>query len=187
MLDGPVQRVKCLACQSAVEIAPSNWKRILDFRTDEKVRKHVGTIVIGFASEFTFHTRLGPQAPKCTGCQTLLDVAGVAPGADTDLTCKCGVTMPTFPTPSWLRSVEPHAVQLFNVAREESGKGPVTAQANRPVSFGCPDCGANLKITSESPRVLECQYCKTDLFLPDALWRALHPVKKRGAWYVTFT
>jgi predicted RNA-binding Zn-ribbon protein involved in translation (DUF1610 family) len=96
--------------------------------------------------------------------------------------------MPTFPTPPWLQELHPKAVQLFNAARDETVlAAPVTSPANRPVSFGCPDCGANLKITMESPRILECQFCKTDLFLPDPLWRALHPVRKRATWYVAFT
>lgn len=187
ILDGPLRSIRCLACQSLVEIAPSNWQRIMEYRKDNKVRKRVLPVVLGFASEFTFNMRMGPQAPRCAACDEALDVSGVATGTDGEIACRCGQTMPTFAAPAWLREVEPSAAQLFNAAREDvPHKGPVASDASRPVSFGCPDCGANLKITIESPRILGCQFCKADLFLPDPLWRALHPVRKRSAWYVAF-
>jgi hypothetical protein len=31
-----------------------------------------------------------------------------------------------------------------------------------------------------------CQYCKTDVYLPDDLWRRLHPVKTMAPWFVRF-
>jgi DNA-directed RNA polymerase subunit RPC12/RpoP len=188
MLDGPLRSIRCLACQSLLEIDPRSWKRIMEFREEDSVRKKVASTMLGFASVFTFHLRMGPQSPRCTACDHPLDVSAVTPGMDGEIPCPCGQTMPTFPAPAWLREVHPLAVQLFNAAREDvADNAPVTPQTNRPVSFGCPDCGANLKVTMDSPRILECQYCKTDLFLPDPLWRALHPVRKRSAWYVGFT
>jgi hypothetical protein len=170
-----------------LEIGPANWKRIMDYRTNDEVRQKVRSTLLGFASVFTFHLRMGPQPPTCTACDHPVDVSAITPGTEGEIACSCGHAMPTFPAPAWLREVHPSAVQLFNAAREQGAtKAPVTPQVNRPVSFGCPDCGANLKVTIDSPRILECQYCKTDLFLPDPLWRALHPVRKRSAWYVAF-
>jgi ribosomal protein S27E len=67
-----------------------------------------------------------------------------------------------------------------------SGQAVASPAATRPVSFACPDCGANLKIAADAPRILACSFCKADLFLPDPLWRALHPVKKRVPWVVAF-
>lgn len=170
-----------------VDIDGKHWKKVFDQRDQDHVRKRVTGLAIGFLSEIQFNARIGPQDPKCTACQSKLDLAAYKPGMTGELTCTCGKTMPTEPTPEWVRAFDPKAVQLFNVAPQASGAAPVVATAAaKPVSFGCPECGANLKVTADSPRVLECQYCKTDLFLPDALWRALHPVRKRGAWYVQF-
>jgi hypothetical protein len=150
-------------------------------------RKRVAPVVLGILDETPFYMRVGPQTPKCTGCHEPLDLAAYQPGMTGELACKCGQTMTTCPVPDWLHEVEPKATQLFNVAIPDAAPAPTVATAAaRPVSFGCPDCGANSKVTSESPRVLECLYCKVDLFIPDALWRALHPVKKRGAWYIAF-
>lgn len=188
MLDGPIQSIQCRACQSHLQIEAKDWNRIFEFRKDDQVRQKVRSIVLGFASVFTFHVRMGPQSPQCTACDKPLDISTIEVGTKTEIECACGTTMPTCPAPIWLRQADPWAVQLFNVPSEDTThEAPVTAQENRPVSFGCPDCGANLKVTMDSPRILECSYCKTDLFLPDPLWRSLHPVKKRAAWYVAFT
>ena len=189
ILDGPIRAIRCNACQSSLQIGPKEWKRILDARSMDDVKRRVGSVVLGFASEYTFHARVGPEQPKCTACGKQIDITGVAPGTDGQIACACGQTMTTHPAPDWLREIEPKAAQLFGAVREERNQDEspvVTPQANRPVSFGCPDCGANLKITVETPRILECHYCKADLFLPDPLWRALHPVRKRTAWYVAF-
>jgi DNA-directed RNA polymerase subunit RPC12/RpoP len=56
----------------------------------------------------------------------------------------------------------------------------------RPVLFSCARCGANLEVTADTKRILTCSYCDSDLFLPDALWRALHPVQKRRPFWVRF-
>ena len=188
ILDGPIRSIQCRACQSLLDIDMKDWKRILEFRKDDEVRQKVRSVVLGFASVFTFHVRMGPQSPMCTACDKPLDVSAIAPGTTSEIHCACGQAMPTCPPPSWLGQADPKAVQLFNVVPEDAAHAsPVTAKENRPVSFGCPDCGANLKVTMDSPRILECAFCKTDLFLPDPLWRALHPVRKRTAWYVAFT
>lgn len=57
---------------------------------------------------------------------------------------------------------------------------------HKPVLFSCPRCGAGLDIAAESPRILTCKYCDSDLYLPDALWHALHPVKRRAPFWVGF-
>jgi hypothetical protein len=44
-----------------------------------------------------------------------------------------------------------------------------------------------LMITAADERVIECRYCTTSVFLPDELWRRLHPAKTMLAWTVTHT
>lgn len=187
MVDGPLRTVRCVACQSLVEVEAQYWKKMMGFRTDEHARKRVTSTVFGLVGALSFHVRMGRAAPTCSACDHPLDLASLQPGMDGEVRCACGHATPTFPPPEWLRELDPTVVQILNAEREGAAlKSPVSAQADRPVSFGCPDCGANLKITMESPRILACQYCKADLYLPDPLWRALHPVKKRSAWYMAF-
>lgn len=191
VLDGPTLVAKCRECQSPVEVDAQRWKAIfglrsnaaeLDGLTEGQTRN--STMVAGA----TFSIGWGPQRPVCS-CGALLDLSRTAPGTDGDIRCACGASTTTFPPPPWLHAVEPAAIQLFGAARTfhpVAGAAVEPAAEHRPVSFACPDCGANLKITTESPRVLACTFCKAALFLPDPLWRALHPVKKRSPWVVAF-
>ncbi len=186
-IDGPIRTVRCLACQSSIPIDTIYWKRIMAWRNSEEARGGATSTAVGLAGLLPMNVRMQQQWPLCAECERPLQLEGVAPGMDRDVPCACGHATPTFPAPAWLAQLDPQAAQLFDAEREGvERKAPVVPQASHPVSFGCPDCGANLKITTESPRILPCQYCKADLFLPDPLWRALHPVKKRRPWYLAF-
>jgi hypothetical protein len=139
--------------------------------------------------ELKFLIKWGPSRPLCAGCGAPLDLTSAAPGTDGVVPCRCGASTTTFPPPPWLTAVEPDALQLFGAVKEGAPAGSESVglrEERSPISFTCPDCGANLKIGPESPRVVDCQYCKADLYLPDPLWRALHPVKKRVPWFVAY-
>jgi hypothetical protein len=190
VFDGPTLVTPCRECQSPVEVDAKRWKSFLDLRSNaaelhgltEGQLKN-STIVAGA----TFSIGWGPQRPICS-CGAPLDLSKTPPGTDGAIRCACGASTTTFPPPAWLLAVEPDALQVFGAARpfQPGGASVDAAAERRPVSFACPDCGGNLKITTESPRVLACGFCKADLFLPDPLWRALHPVKKRTPWVVAF-
>ena len=185
ILDGPVQKTHCIACDSTLEIPASNWKRLFEACAGDKLRQgKTESTVLGLAGPFPFFFVWGPVAPTCSACDKELPTGDLAPGTDGEIACSCGHATPTFAPPSWLRPHAPRVVQLVNATREGQLSKIEVTREDRPVTFGCPDCGAHLKITMESPRILGCQYCKADLFLPDQLWRALHPVRKRAAWYV---
>lgn len=193
VFDGPTLVTQCRECQSPVEIDARSWKSILDLRSnpvelDGLTEGHTRNSSLVLAGE-TFSIGWGPQRPVCSGCNGLLDLSTTPPGTDGAIRCACGASTTTFPPPPWLLAIEPHVLQVFGAARSlgaPAGRSVEPAAERRPVSFGCPDCGANLKITTESPRVLACGFCKADLFLPDPLWRTLHPVKKRSPWVVAF-
>jgi DNA-directed RNA polymerase subunit RPC12/RpoP len=194
--EGPALLIPCRACHSNMELPASVWRSILTLRenlaefglTEGQIRN--SSITGGGTAGFS--VGWGPQRPVCAGCGALLDLSAAPPGTDGAIRCAaCSASTTTFPPPSWLAAVAPEALQIFGAAR--SGAAPAGATAveaprdqARPISFSCPDCGATLKITMDSPRVFSCTYCKADHFLPDALWRALHPVKKRAPWVVAF-
>ena len=33
-------------------------------------------------------------------------------------------------------------------------------------------------------RIVICEYCETNVYLPDDLWLRLHPAKKKNRWFV---
>lgn len=53
------------------------------------------------------------------------------------------------------------------------------------VVFTCPSCGGALKIDG-TKRILECTYCKVNVYIPDALWFRFHPSKLTRRWYIWF-
>ncbi len=181
MLDGPQMHVLCRTCQSRIEMPASEWKDIFGFPsmmmsrlalTEGQLRT---SAIIG--GEFTIRVRWGPQRPLCV-CGTLLDLRLSPPGTNTDMPCACGQTTTTFPPPDWLKQVVPNIMQIWGAMGEgKTAHEAPLRDASHPVSFACPECGANLKITSADARILECSFCKNDLYLPDALWFALHPVR----------
>jgi hypothetical protein len=140
--------------------------------------------------------RWGPARVVCTACGDALPVEAVPPGGDGRVACGCGVVVDTFPPPPWLAELVPTALQMFGATRvgvatgatPPSGvvTGATPTQSAKPVLFGCPRCGAGLDIAPETPRILTCRYCESDLYLPDLLWHALHPVTKRAPFWVAF-
>jgi hypothetical protein len=96
-----------------------------------------------------------------------------------------------FPAPEWLRALVPTA-QSFTVTDPSAAPGAEqkteaeAKDAGKPVALPCTQCGAPLHVTSESERTVTCEFCKTDVYLPDDLWRRLHPVKTMSPWFVRF-
>jgi DNA-directed RNA polymerase subunit RPC12/RpoP len=196
VLEGPRLEAKCEACGSVLPLKADYWKNMFSLRSDvdqfglTEGKTRGSSLTDG---ERRLLVSWGPQRPPCIHCGALLDLAAAPPGTDGEVPCACGGATPTFPPPPWLAQSDPGVMQIFGAPREGPPGGapasPATpaAQAGLSlVSFACPDCGANLKVTPDLPRVLRCTYCQSDSFLPDALWRALHPVKKRTPFYVAF-
>jgi hypothetical protein len=145
-------------------------------------------------SPYTSRTSSTPD-PVCSQCGEGVDVAQYLShvGATTTIPCpKCGTGLPTFPAPAWLKVELPMAQQVFGgdleVAREEGGLAVAIDQGNeQPIAMACPSCGGGLTITAESERTTACQYCQASVFLPDELWKRLHPVKTMERWTLTYT
>ncbi|MGO9836034.1 MAG: hypothetical protein ACLP1X_17665 [Polyangiaceae bacterium] len=192
VLEGPQPEVTCESCQSVLPVPGQDWKAMFSFR------ENAGRLGLAEGQtrgsslsqgERRFLVSWGPQRPVCASCAAPVALDTAPPGTDGDVPCDCGKTTPTFPPPPWLAKDDPSIMQIFGaprVARSASGASKVGESAPRLVSFACPDCGANLKVTQESARVLRCAYCQQDSFLPDPLWRALHPVRKRTPFHVVF-
>ena len=191
-LEGPMLEATCTACHSAIEVPAMRWKLVFGLYRDAASLgvtegKTRGSALSSGEQELLI--RWGPARPSCAACALPLPVEAVPVGGDGKLSCACGEVLETFPTPPWLREVVPTALQLFGAKRDgrpESAVAVAPTVAARPVLFGCPRCGAGLDIAPETPRILTCKYCESDLYLPDPLWHALHPVKKRAPFWVAF-
>ena len=197
-LGAPTLSASCTACHSAIELLPRHWQGVFELYRDAERFQLTEGKTRGSAlrdGEMQLLIRWGPARVVCTACGGALSVEAVPPGGDGQVSCACGVAVETFPPPAWLRELVPTALQMFGATRvgvtgvagvAELSAPAVPAASGKPIAFGCPRCGAGLDIAPETPRILTCKYCESDLYLPDLLWHALHPVKKRAPFWVAF-
>jgi hypothetical protein len=194
-VNGPVQRVHCAHCQRDVDLPDAIWPHLLghfdevhdtlaDGAGDAKSRDVLG---------FPVHYEYARTLPRCEKCSAPFPAERLEPGTSRDFWCvSCGDPASAYPAPEWLRGVVPNATEIYST---EPGAGPAAARgvvaearedAPKPVVMTCPQCGGALKITAETERTTTCHFCRTDVYLPDDLWRRLHPAKVVRAFYVRF-
>ncbi|MBN1439708.1 MAG: hypothetical protein JW929_09885 [Anaerolineales bacterium] len=193
--NGPLRRLACPSCRKEIAIAPRTWHDLLGEYLNGYADLEPGggntSTVMGELTLKCKSVKLPPPDPACPTCQTNWVLSGIPDGTDGVITCKqCGRTSPTFPPPDWLREGVPAAKQIFFAERESEGRpgqaADEAAQSRKPIALACPQCGGNLQVTAQDARIVRCKYCKADVFLPDALWGALHPAKDAKFWLVRF-
>ena len=179
-IPGPHLDLLCDHCLETSEAKPKYWDIIpsaLEYSSESPGKAS------GWSQNFRTDIDCMITAPKCPSCKTLLPAARIAAGTDGDTLCpSCGEDINTYPAPEWLKKVCPNVEQIFGA--EKSGQIETDSSKVKPITFLCPDCNGNLKITAKEARVITCQYCDSDCYLPDGLWRRLHPVRTRSWWYV---
>jgi hypothetical protein len=194
-VNGPLRTVVCGACLQKNNIKDEHLVDFLNDLEEEyaglEERQGKGGNRWGGGQSFKYgYYRL---APRCKKCQKPLPA--VATGTEGTVACEgCGGRFYTFPAPAWLKEKVPSAVQIISPEREDpeaDGAGSEAAlkldvEAPRPVLMACPGCGGGLEITSGTERTCPCRFCGAAVFLPDELWRQLHPVPEKREWFVRF-
>lgn len=188
MLDGPWENMRCAACAHVTRVADL-WPDVIEIAqeyggsgTDFTLK----TIVRGLLPTPNIACAVNKgHPPICNQCGEVLDeVASVPNGTDGAFHCPaCGAAHPTWPAPKYMGA---HARQVFMAPKGPGTEPPAPSatKAPRPVIFTCPSCGANLRIAQDTLRLLSCQYCDVDVFLPADIWLQLHPVRKRQAFWI---
>ncbi|AKU98414.1 hypothetical protein AKJ09_05078 [Labilithrix luteola] len=183
IVSGLHSEIHCKACRSTTQIPRSFWSGLF-FRLHGAIpSKNAVSLALGGAitSELPIYARFSPEHPSCIQCRSPLRLDLRPLGTEGPTPCNgCAFATPSFPAPPWLRQEYPDLQQFY--APIHVPPPPQT----RTVSFACSDCGANLKLTDDTPRLVDCQYCGHTLFLPADLWHAMHPVQKRTPWWVAF-
>jgi Zn finger protein HypA/HybF involved in hydrogenase expression len=194
-LNGPAQHVSCAHCLRDVRVPDDIWMTVLNAFENGRDAMAVGTRSVGNAVVDGLQVRFeyAHGAPTCEKCGTQYPLDSLHVHTDQDFVCsKCGDPGSTYAAPDWLRQLVPTARQLFST---EPGAGDGeqgalelarVASALKPVVMACPQCGGALKATAESQRILPCQYCQGEIYLPDAVWRRLHPVKTVTPFFARF-
>ncbi len=191
-LNGPTRSALCNACHDETPLPASLWKSLLD-----DVEEDWAEVALGEGQSSTIFTGGGQfqrnwykANPRCGKCKTPLPADDIPTGTDGTVHCpSCGTAMITHPAPAWLMQVMPTVVQVFGGVKDTDtpAVGAVAgadATAPQPILMTCPQCGGALKITTESARISACTFCKADVYLPDDIWKRLHPVKTVGEWFL---
>lgn len=187
VLGPPTESLSCPSCLDDFD-ARELWKSLLlDF--DNDVSKKPGKVqkFTGLGSGPTGEMRRAQ--PTCTQCgadipEPMLSTAD----AQTFSCAQCGASIGTAPIPEWLQRLVPTAKQFYRSGAWAGHEGPAASLADdiKPVVMNCPQCAGSLQATTASKRIMTCQYCSAEVYLPDAVWKRLHPAPKIEDWFVRF-
>ncbi len=182
-VNGPLRSITCDACYKKMKITPKYW-------AEQVACAFEGSRIMNY-SYICLPTKI--KNPHCANCEKTISSPNNYLGKDTTILCKhCGKSMHTFPTPRWLKKVLPSAVQIICSERESDSKSKkksklkVNEKSNKPIVFSCPNCSAALHIVSELERITPCEHCSSEVYIPDAIWNRLHPVRTISAWTIIY-
>jgi predicted RNA-binding Zn-ribbon protein involved in translation (DUF1610 family) len=180
-----VAGVRCPSCQCHVSLDAQFWQAV-NFKLGSRalIREHeAGPEALESGAIVT--TSL--VAPACVVCGAALALANLTPEDErSSVECPCGATamlrrVPRHIIPG-LRSFFTHTI-AEDAQQVNPGGDAQMPVAAAPVMFPCPHCGGTLPVDG-SERTVKCVYCAANAYLPDDLWRRMHPAKKIGRWYV---
>lgn len=182
-LNGLWDIAHCDSCQKDIEIPHDYWVDMLRDCLNELKEFADGegrnSTIFG-----TFHTALlyGELKPRCPDDKTDLEM-DKATTLPAKLFCtQCAKPFQVIAPPDWLASALPAVKLIVGMDLESSTVSP-KPEVEGLVVFVCPQCGGTLQVDGKD-RMLNCQYCHSNVYLPDDLWRRLHPVKTVQRWYV---
>jgi ssDNA-binding Zn-finger/Zn-ribbon topoisomerase 1 len=182
-MNGPFEKVKCDYCLTETGFAELDdhfWEYIFE---SSEYDENSGSL------ENTYKLDLKWSNPKCSKCKTDLEIANYNFDSEDPVICsKCSYENTSYPAPVFLKEDKLFdlTAQYIFCAEKEGEKKILDQTEVKPIAFQCVSCAAKLSVNRESPRNYECEHCGTTQYLPDPIWKALHPVKKRRAWYIRF-
>ncbi|HEU0013479.1 MAG TPA: hypothetical protein VFQ45_07330 [Longimicrobium sp.] len=177
-LNAMVERLACPACGAENRFGGEFWESLLG----DADLSSATVLMQGWEIDL----KVGGKQPECADCGTAIPAEGAIAAAEAGSVacpgCGRGVSVRVPPRPFVVSGIEllvgEDALQL--PAGGTTARVPDVAQ---PVAFNCPQCGGVLQVDG-SARVVACAYCSGSVYLPDALWHALHPVPKTRRWYM---
>lgn len=179
-----IPSVLCPECQHEVHLYRAFWKEVLDWAA-HKAAGSSGAYTTSLDSGATLTVDLALL--RCSSCETDLSLTEeLFTKGPAWIPCSCGALTAIRPV---RRDFEPRISVLFtHIIGEDTTQvaggvpGPAP-EAIEPVLFPCPRCGASLEVDGSS-RTVKCGYCAANAYLPDDLWRRLHPVKTIERWHL---
>ncbi len=190
-INGPFKTLSCSACFENMDLSTEIIAGFLnDFEEDyeslSEGEGQGGTLMSGGG---TFEYAYWLLKPRCSSCKTPLPIPGNS-GSSTIKCTECNSVYYVYPIPEFLRKHVPSAKFCFSLEPPQENESSVSLKIDedslRPVVMACPKCGAALSVSSGSERIMNCSYCNSDVYTPDAVWKRLHPIRKSEEWFVSF-
>lgn len=182
-VNGPLLNLTCAVCFKKMKLTTAYW-------SEQVASAEEGMRIWNYP--YTCNpTKI--KKPHCYDCEKPFSDYKSYIGKDSKIICKhCGKSMYTFPAPKWLKKVLPMVVQIISTERddEKESSAVLDLKANdssqKPVIFSCPSCSAVLSINAKTERILNCEHCDADIYMPDPIWNRLHPVKIICPWTIIY-
>ena len=186
MVNAAVLEMTCASCQASIAIPRTEWiialgrivKEAADGSSCSGLAMPLGEVV-----EPNVVWEI--EAPRCGKCSATLEMSDAVEraGGGSSFCVSCG-------TKTSLRNLHPELTGMAVVAVGEDPDmlptgltGTPPPSSTRPARFPCPGCGASLPVDGTA-RSVSCEYCRTQAFLPDELWRRFHPATTLRRWYL---
>ena len=188
-VNGPFRWIECVSCFEKVKIPPDIIAGFMnDFEEEYEGRAEGegsgGTLMSGGGTYKYGQWRL---APRCPSCKKQLVLPETTPGV---ISCECGVKYNLYEAPEWLAELVPSLRRCISQESPSEDGSSVNSVFNdkslKPVVMSCPQCSGALSVSAVNERIMACSYCDSEVYIPDAIWTRLHPVKKVQEWFACF-
>ncbi|MGM0597494.1 MAG: hypothetical protein ACQES9_10690 [Myxococcota bacterium] len=184
VLNGPQKKVICNSCNKQIHFSEDVWNGIFTY-----FDQNIHTMMPGeqdsltmLQDGYTFKISYSLTPPKCQKCQTQLPVDSSLDFSSSLRCPSCANEHRVISAPNWLQDHD--KIKLIGSDIATTSQSPEILSSSSPISMNCPNCSGALKISTEQERVTNCQYCDSEFFIPDPVWKKLHPVKVAKNWYV---
>ena len=189
-VNGPFRELTCGSCFEKVSIPADIYAGFMnDFEEEyEGYAEGEGSGGTLMSGSGTYKYGVWRLTPRCSSCKRQL----VIPDPPGMIRCECGTVYHLCSGPDWLTSEVPSL--LWYISREappgsempQSGSALAGADSQKPIVMNCPQCSGALSISAGNERIMTCSYCDSEVYIPDAIWKRLHPVKKVQEWFACF-
>lgn len=189
-----VETIVCNECLKKNTFTVKEWKDLLEdmFKIAPTYSENEGTpsTIMGTRNyEITY----GKQNPRFLDTKTYMNIEEAIKCAPTGkiINPETNAEFSIRSIPENFKEACPGVTYLFcedfTQLPHYSGTSKVLDQKPKGelVPFNCPNCGGTLQIDG-SERLLKCQFCSTESYIPDEVWQKLHPTKTKQRFYFLF-